>query len=285
MKPRLKQLTRLSICKSETWNNFKADTNLTSDEYESALSGTVDHIIDPPYNTSFEGSGGVIAMLEPHVTSFCYVDGEFAEYEKCNGLLSQWRGYGAESGYAIEFDTQRLNALVVQEEDNFHYGWKAFDEVIYDRGVDDLATKFPLLVNAIELNAPKILKQEYESVPLLFGPLVDAATRFKHPGFREENEVRMVFSPISQEVLERHHENDATSGDRERHKQTKTPHFSESNKQFIKLFDSGGEKLPIRKIIVGPHKDKIQRKENLLRFLRGNRIDIEVVCSETPLLY
>ena len=43
--------------------------------------------------------------FEPYITSFC---GHLDSYDMENGLLSQWRGYGGEAGYALMFDSKQL---------------------------------------------------------------------------------------------------------------------------------------------------------------------------------
>lgn len=47
-------------------------------------------------------------MNEPYVLSFC---ASTSERISAHGLLSQWRGYGKDGGYAIAFDTAGLEAL------------------------------------------------------------------------------------------------------------------------------------------------------------------------------
>lgn len=59
-------------------------------------------VVEEQYNALFKVLGA-----EVYITSFCAASQE-DEYLKNNGLLSQWRGYGDDGGYAIEFDTQKL---------------------------------------------------------------------------------------------------------------------------------------------------------------------------------
>jgi hypothetical protein len=49
------------------------------------------------------------------LTSFCGVANSVISE---SGLLSQWRGYGIDGGYAIVFDTKALKALVAQEKES-----------------------------------------------------------------------------------------------------------------------------------------------------------------------
>lgn len=48
-----------------------------------------------------------------------------------NGLLSQWRGYGTDGGYAIIFDTRLFKKLIKKESDAYHYQYMVFADVYY----------------------------------------------------------------------------------------------------------------------------------------------------------
>jgi hypothetical protein len=63
------------------------------------------------YKVTF-GETGQHKFFEPYVVSFCAHN---TEYERQNGLLSQWRGYGRDSGYALVFETSALEGLMAQE--------------------------------------------------------------------------------------------------------------------------------------------------------------------------
>jgi hypothetical protein len=52
---------------------------------------------------------------------------------------------------------------------------------------------------------------------------------------------------------------------------------------YIKLFGEG-QKLPIRKILVGPHPDKTKRKRAVQQMLEQHAIEAEVLVSDIPYL-
>lgn len=52
-----------------------------------------------------------------YVVSFCKASDAWGSQ---HGLLSQWRGYGLDGGYAIVFDRERLGALLEQESKMYH---------------------------------------------------------------------------------------------------------------------------------------------------------------------
>jgi hypothetical protein len=97
-----------------------------------------------------------------------------------------------------------------------------------------------------------------------FEPFVAGATLFKHRGFREEREVRIVGAPGSQRVMERvqaEHEDFRPAP-------LKIVRQTESGRRYVALFDSLGERLPIKRIIVGPSRDQ---DSNYLRALVSQR--------------
>lgn len=73
-----------------------------------------------------------------YVTSFCTASDEWGAQ---NGLLSQWRGYGLDGGYAIVFDTERLKALLAKDASLYHDSEEAlvFGGIQYDQGVGDFS--------------------------------------------------------------------------------------------------------------------------------------------------
>jgi len=77
--------------------------------------GDADRLVQILYEKIF---GGGLAV--PFIASFCsHVNDQ--PYEKENGLLSQWRGYGKDGGFCIVFDT---TAFVTILEAEFNaYNW------------------------------------------------------------------------------------------------------------------------------------------------------------------
>ncbi len=86
-------------------------------------------------------------LFSPHVVSFC---GHDDAYVHSNGLLSQWRAYGATTGYAIVFDSNKLSELFQCEQHEYLYNFDLFDEVVYDEGVNAFRVEFPKLVAAVD---------------------------------------------------------------------------------------------------------------------------------------
>jgi hypothetical protein len=218
-------------------------------------------------------------FFQPFVTSFC---GHKKSYDQENGLLSQWRGYGKESGYALEFDTKKLAELLKTEcGDRYLYDLWAMGDVIYDSADEAVFNReFKDLSDAVDLDVPRLLRGEKGPYTALNHQFIGSVSRYKHRGFEEEQEVRFVVSPTDDwgiELLK-------ASGkfDKQKHKSKKTIKFKETLSPYVVLFEDPDVQLPIARIIVGPHRDKEVRHQRLQKQLELRRLKIEVTCSETP---
>ena len=56
-------------------------------------------------------------VQDHYVSSFCTTTDEWVFQ---NGLLSQWRGYGLDGGYAIVFDAAKLHSLLTVEHEKYY---------------------------------------------------------------------------------------------------------------------------------------------------------------------
>ena len=54
----------------------------------------------------------------------------FLDKVRSAGLLSQWRGYGGDGGYALVFDPAGLDALLKEEEESFAYQYVQWGDLI-----------------------------------------------------------------------------------------------------------------------------------------------------------
>ncbi|MEK7791899.1 MAG: DUF2971 domain-containing protein, partial [Pseudomonadota bacterium] len=92
-------------------------------------------------NILFGNQNGKKPLTEPYIASFCTTKDEDNRV-KDHGLLSQWRGYGQEGGYAIVFDTSRLSNLLEQVHIKRENSLNLFlGDVVYSSDPD---TKFSL---------------------------------------------------------------------------------------------------------------------------------------------
>jgi DUF2971 family protein len=223
------------------------------------------------------GLRGGIRFFQPFIVSFCtHID----DYEKKNGLLSMWRGYGRDSGYAIVFDTKALWDRVLEEVKHYRYDMPMMGDAIYDTGNEIFQNEFKNLIEALGKDVPRIF---LEDGPANYKDLNNAfmlsIPRYKHRGFSEEREVRIVVSPTDDTLFEQ-----AQKAGEKDQRESKKICFKDSLAPYIVLFDKAKSRLPIKRIIVGPHADKDRRFARLKSYLAFRGLEIDVSCSETPLV-
>lgn len=225
--------------------------------------------------------GTTMRFNRPYVFSMCFA---LDARVKNNGLLSQWRGYGRDGGYAIVFDPSGVEELLLQEGSAFQYQFLSLGDVFYyGEDSDQPAMEEVLEAEAkIEEVVEKLVgpSGSAEVVADLYVPVTMLSTLYKHWGFAEEQEVRVVAIPLHQEAMEK-------SPSKDDDKQRKVEQFLPKDGllvPYIELFRRiGGErKLPIIKVIVGPHSDKQKRVASTKSLLEANGYDIPVIASEIP---
>lgn len=127
------------------------------------------------------GGVGAEPFAEPYVTSFC--TSAMPEVSQ-HGLLSQWRGYGHEGGYAIVFDTLRLELLLKEEGEKWGYDLFGGD-VIYSSDSDEkIREEFGQEIDDLATGIERFLTTagNPESLELTYHALTRCACRYKHWG-------------------------------------------------------------------------------------------------------
>ena len=236
---------------------------------------------------------------EPYIASFCSV-AQGDEYEKNNGLLSQWRGY-ADGGYALVFETKKIEELVQFEKLAFP-GAMAFPqdqilkigEAVYNEA--DFCKKYPdeikllkeymcwlaetSFVNPTRLdkwifNEGITKKMQWEWTPAF----MRCVALYKHEGFKEEREIRIVAFLICE-----NYRKDLRSVNKEVKLHNGKPYLELFKQKEIKRVKARypSDYLGIKRIIVGPGSDNEDRARELREFLAENKKNIEVTISETP---
>ena len=235
--------------------------------------------VDTLYKVTYEGAGS-IPFSSPFITSFCSHSAD-QSYEQENGLLSQWRGYGGDGGYCIVFDTAALGALLGKEFDTYYWVHLNISPVHY--ATDDVSIKelFPTLLDRFDAFFSATLDQEPHEVPGDgFASFATGTTLFKHQGFREEREVRIVAMPGTRELAE-HVAKEYPDFTLTSLKTTHTIDGARGTKHYVILFDGIGIALPIKRIIVGPSR---HQAENYERACRVAGSGIAVGRSRTPFI-
>jgi len=217
--------------------------------------------------------GKLLPFCFPHITSFC-THNQDMPYEQQNGLLSQWRGYGGDVGFAIVFDTLQLEGMIERELEQFDYVTIRLFDVQYDGDPSGMRDSFGTFVNSMADVWFAARDERKAELGEQFELFLATAPRLKHRAFFEEREVRIVAFPVFQEyrdycVLHKKE----NSG-----KQIK-PLVTAVAKPHISLFEGVKDRLPIKRIIVGPSKEQKEACEWLRKIVESK---IEVQPSETP---
>lgn len=216
--------------------------------------------------------------FEPYIASFCGVK---AGENLNDGLLSQWRGYGVDGGYAIVLDAEAIENLLLQELNERYYSYVLIGDVDYhDHRTDEKSKleEMELYEDQFKAAITKyILSGEEDDLAETFLPLISMSSKHKHIGFSEEAEVRVVAAPMSEDNIEEYNKSGAPP---------KNPVEIDFNIKngllvpYVTLFKN--MKLPIKKIIVGPHTDRLKRKKSVIKLLAKYGVEAEVIVSEIP---
>jgi hypothetical protein len=219
---------------------------------------------------------------EIYILSFC---GEPADLNIANnGLLSQWRGYGAGGGAVLVFDTKKLEALLDIESSMFEYCPILLADIVYsddeEKLKEELSDDLKILAGvAKQFFNHNNIEQEFIDSSKAYFPFVRCISRYKHYGFKEENEVRVVALPtvIGDEIKKLA----ARDGKTLRPEKEIKSRLKNGNRiPYIELFRSIDAGLPIKKIIIGPHPEKESRAKELRKKIAKK--NIEVTCSDIP---
>jgi hypothetical protein len=215
------------------------------------------------------------------IASFCsHVNDQ--EYERENGLLSQWRGYGRQGGYCLVFDTLAMKNLIDHEMSSYFYIYANLCVVRYLFRPELVTEYFRELIKVSE-EIVKARVVDDSNIGALasqsFIPFVSSAATTKHRGFYEEREIRLVAMPATNLA-------DAEIKGKPGYKlmPIKPELALECNgcaRRYISLFGRGFEKLPLVKVIVGPSREQ---KANIRLARELVRNTVPVIASETPYL-
>lgn len=211
-----------------------------------------------------------------YVSSFC---GESKNpYINENGLLSQWRAYGKNGGFAIVLDTEKLEEAINIEHNNFAYGYTSIADVVYNHKEDfftkELSTNISDILKYVGLTLDSVLNsnKHKKDEPDGYSALLGCITRYKHQAFAEENEIRIVTHLLTGNLI--------TSEESRKAKEVKFRAREDEQVPYIVFFEGNKSLLPIKKIIVGPQNKKEQKQAYLRTLLRDT--DIEVTLSDIP---
>lgn len=213
-----------------------------------------------------------------YVTSFCTTDDPWISE---HGLLSQWRGYGPDGGYAIIFDTKELASLLTAEGRIYHEETILVGDVQYDMA-ELSKVQDKKVLECIQYVREAFLAHletgDIERFIPAFERITILSELCKHRGFAEEKEVRIVVSEPSVEVGP-----DPSNQSGKSYRRAHSYLRDGAVVPCIHLFeDQTSNALPIRRVIIGPHPEKQQREKAVEILLRNHGVNAEVSVSDTP---
>jgi len=223
----------------------------------------------------------LLDFAEPFIASFCTAEpGPIAQH----GLLSQWRGYGREGGYAIVFDTEKLGRLVEAEGQKWGYDLFGGDVVYSDDSADKIRLEFEAQFSDLASAMMEFLIAGGKSGPLekTYPALIQCACRYKHWGFREEHEVRIIEIPPNDEIFAEQQRRGLATERKPRHHFMRDATLVPCIHLFEGITHYPDRLLPIKRIIVGPHRDKDERRRTTESLLQECQLSIPVMVSEIP---
>jgi hypothetical protein len=207
-------------------------------------------IFEVEATTLFNTSISVTDLATPiFITSFCHHEDERTVRD---GLLSQWRGYGALGGCAVEFDEKKLEELVRHERDQYAFTHVSLSKVLYDSHVDafnmdELKGTAAAIVRYMVEQTPESEEAYRRLAHGMYKAVALNAPRLKSVGFQEEHEVRIVAPCMRTEAA-------AEFSGRKR-RDILLRFKSGTPIPYVKLFE-GIAALPITRILVGPQRDQ-----------------------------
>lgn len=278
--------SRLIVLAQEAISSIAGEIPSTQEMAEQlATHGGIDELIrsDAMRVTELLKSA-TLGFNEPFIFS---MSGPRTEKVARSGLLSQWRGYGGDGGYAIVLDSHSFDHLLKLEGQTYHYQFAQWGDVYY-YGAETEAQPSSEEVIEYEKTVRNgviglVRGKDPESIDGLYDAVTSLSCLYKHWGFAEEQEVRFVAIPARGEVEKLA----AAGGETRQARSTKSFIRGGAPVPYIELMaglGTAGErtKLPIKRVIVGPHKDKSSRAQAVRHLLAANGYEVEVVCSEIP---
>lgn len=237
-------------------------------------------LVEKLYRLTF-GGGDQKAATSPFIVSFCAHDEN--GYEFNHGLLSQWRAYGKNIGYALVFDAKKLGELFLEQGSINWTSGGHFSDVVYDGDDEKFKAEFSGLLKCFKDFYPRFIHGDFSAISELYVPFTSSTSRFKHRAFREENEVRIVFCPCDSDDVLALKQHDPARYEAMKSRTVLVREFKEGFVPYIRLLQREGRSLPITRIIVGPHVGRQESAAKLARFLRFKGLEIPIEISRTPL--
>jgi hypothetical protein len=237
-------------------------------------------LINNFYEVTFVGSTDHPPFATPYILSFCSHT-EDDKYIRQNGLLSQWRAYGASSGrFALVLDAKKLEGMLEEESTRYYYSFLSLCDTVYNDERLEFAERFSKLLQYLSTHWEQHIRETpQEAEADAFNEFIRSAARFKHQAFREEREYRVIACPMSPILRDFFVERLGYADPQE--SQIRGSEMDERNRPYVPLLRGSTRPLPIKRIIVGPHPRQRELASQARRITKGL---IDICLSATPYL-
>ena len=210
------------------------------------------------------------------------------EFTVKNGLLSQWRGYGADGGICLVLARGKIHEAA-EAENEFGRGECIVKDVEYvadfesakvefgDINWDEIAADIPILIiGTLEQQVAAIKKHE-----VTFKAFIESAPFFKHHAFEEEKEVRILFAAKSQETIDYY----ASINETELQAAKLIEFRSRAGVMvpYVNIFE-GRIRDAIQHIIIGPSPNATRNKMAVQGLIDRYGLSADTSISEIPLV-
>lgn len=256
----------------------------TSPEFQKRQENTpFDLYVEKQFEEMIRSLKEIVSGFHDHyITSFSTVPDD-KPWQRENGLLSQWRAYGPDGGYAVVLDTDPLDKILSEEIKPYQdeiYSWVDVQyELKENRRTNDPDTDEWIV--RLETEADKFFRAKAYSDAVKFAEQFTVLpSTFKHRGFAEEREVRLVLNLLgpgteSHPDLQSVRQHPVRTRIREG---TTVPYVE----LCVRKENGVRQHLPIKRIIVGPHRDKDDRKRAVQLLLKQHGLIADVSVSDIP---
>ena len=220
-------------------------------------------------------------ISDPYITSFCK---SATEDIAQHGLLSQWRGYGQDGGYALVFDTAGLEHLLREEHEKWRYRLFWGDAVYSSESDDKIREELGEDMEQLSAAVAESMQAGWIPEPLekTYDPLIRCACRYKHWGFHEEREVRIVAMPMNTNIFTKEELSELTEVEKPRQRFVRGGTSIPCIHLFEGITHLPEKPLPMTRIIVGPHREKERRRRAIEILLHKYRLHVPVTVSDIP---
>ena len=225
---------------------------------------------DRVYKTWIESE----VLPHPYIFSFSYPEHPLVA---SHGQMSQWHAYCHGAGYALVFDTSKFGELFYLEKAKWDESYSIFvGDVVYSHETVKMQEELGDYMEELAEGLRGAVVGE--EVPDLWHPFIYCACRYKHWGFYEEREVRLVGAVAD----ERHPKLPADQPMKPTHEVVTGGRKIKTIRFFDEITKIPERALPIARIIVGPGQDQANRHQHLVRLLDELKLKIPILNSEIP---